>query len=622
MSKLIHFDSFFINELLSKINPSEIIKKTVSLKQKSSGEYLGLCPFHQEKTPSFTVSDNKGFYHCFGCGENGNIINFLQKTEGINFPEALKKLSILTGTPLPEVTESEDIKKHNQERSILHNIMNLSCEFFRNNLKKNKHNEAGNYLLERGISEEAIDTFKIGFAENSYDSLCNFLEQNHIPRAKTIDLGLAKLSQENKIYDYFRNRIMFPICDHKGNVIAFGGRSLDGSMPKYLNSPETQLFKKGEILYNEHIACSYTGKDRKLIVVEGYTDVVSMHCASLKSAVSPLGTALTLKQLKRLWNRDKTPVICMDGDAAGRKSMNRTAACALPMLTPEYNLKFAILPEGSDPDSIIKNKGAELLEKILNESIPMSQFLWEEEFSKYESKYNKNSPEISAALEKYFKDLVFSIENPLIKEHYEKFFKAKIWENFHRYNKKKAPKSSTKKSHSNSHMIKATEVKAKETKERDMSLDRSSIEGSNETLISIILNHPDILQSDEVYEDFINLSFTSPDFEKIQKEILDIYEILGTKIDKNLIISQKPSLEKLIKKYKVSFSPNENDPGTNLKYWKYYKLINNKAVMEKERESHNMKMNEASEKKAFALSKEIVKIDRCISDMQMSFNEN
>lgn len=598
-----YFDNFFLDELLSKIKPSEIIKKSTSLKQRKAGEFMGLCPFHKEKTPSFTVSDVKNFYHCFGCGENGTVINFLQKTEGLSFTETVKKLAIYTSTPLPKSFEKYDLQEY-ENKKTLYDIMELSCDFFQQNLYTKNNFEVKDYLTKRGITKEAVNTFRIGFIANNSDSLCSFLQSKNIKKEQIIELGLGRESSDKKLYDYFRNRIIFPICNYKGQVIAFGGRTINESMPKYLNSPETTLFKKNEILYNEHIASTHSRKNNKLVLVEGYMDVISMYCSSIKSVVAPLGTAITTKQIQRLWYIHRTPIACMDGDSAGRKSMERLANNALPLITPEYSLRFATLPAGSDPDDILKKEGSSYLNNLLDQAEPMSNFLWETELSKYN---NNTSPEISAYLEKYFNELNKLIKDPVVKNHYSNFFKQEIWKKFYKYKKNKSTKSA-----SNNLLLSLDSLKK----------DINSRAGSEEILISLVIHHPNILKDENIYEEFVKIDFSNEDLSTIRQEILDIYEAVGEEITQNSLLEKNSIFKNLIKKYKTPLLlRQESDIDFAIIFWKYYKLMNSKAILKEEFDVHNIVLNEDSQKKAFALLQEIVRIDRCLLDMQESFDK-
>lgn len=353
------FEKHFIDDLKRRLSITDIVGATVNLKPKGRGEFLGLCPFHSEKTPSFTVSDNKGFYHCFGCGAHGDAIRFLTEQRGLTYPEAIKEAALIAGVELPKQTVESKQKQQYIDDS--YELMKLASSWFSKNLKANVGKGALSYLKNRGLSDQTIEKFKIGFVSDEWDGLKSYLNRAGAPEELLIENGLVSSNENNtRTYDRFRNRIIFPIFDSGGNEIAFGGRIIfeDANAPKYLNSPETELFKKGYVLYGYNFARDEAYKKQQIIAVEGYMDVISLHQSGFKNVVAPLGTAVTENHIRHLWKTCDEPVFCLDGDNAGLRAMMRLAENHISMLVPGKTMKFAILPQGKDPDDVVKNFGA------------------------------------------------------------------------------------------------------------------------------------------------------------------------------------------------------------------------------------------------------------------------
>src|SRR6266446_6157381 len=350
------FTPQFLDELRARLPVSEVVGKRVKLK-KAGREWKGLSPFQQEKTPSFTVNDQKGFYHDFSSGKHGDIISFLMETEGVGFTEAVERLAQMAGVPLPAVTP--DAARHEQRRKTLYDVMELAAKFFIDTLASRNGAKARGYLGDRGISPTVQVQFRIGYAPSDRFALKEHLGAQNIPVEDMIEAGLLYSGDDIPVpYDRFRDRVMFPITDLRGRVIAFGGRALEKDVnAKYLNSPETPLFHKGDNLYNLASArvAAYNGSS--LVVVEGYIDVIAMVGAGFAASVAPLGTALTENQLALLWKMADEPILCFDGDKAGQKAAWRAADMALPHLLPGKSLRFALLPEGQDPDDLARSGG-------------------------------------------------------------------------------------------------------------------------------------------------------------------------------------------------------------------------------------------------------------------------
>ena len=380
----------FKDELRARIPLSDIIGKRMKL-TRAGREYKGCCPFHKEKTPSFTVNDIKGFYHCFGCGAHGDSIGFLMNHDNLSFMDAVEQLASLAGMQVPKATP-EDEKKYKQQAS-LYDLMDFAAKWYEQQLHHAENKKILKYLIERGLSSETIRSFKIGFAPSEDHGLKQALLKAGFKTEALIEAGLFKNSTKNQseIYPFFRGRIMFPVQDLQGRVVAFGGRVLpenyggppDKSAPKYINSPETAIFHKGRLLYGLSRARKAIGDGEPVVVVEGYMDVIALAQAGFRAAVAPLGTALTETQIQELWKvmpEDKrAPILCFDGDTAGQRAAGRALERVFPILKPDHSVKFAFLPEEHDPDSLIKNEGVPAMEKVLKGAIGLFDMLWLEE---------------------------------------------------------------------------------------------------------------------------------------------------------------------------------------------------------------------------------------------------
>lgn len=391
------------------------------------GDWWAPCPFHQEKSASFHVDDRKGYYYCFGCHAKGDAISFVKDTENVGFMEAVEILAQEAGLQMP--ARDPKAKEKSDRRTQLIEVMEQAVKFFRLQLKTAAAAEARAYLMQkRGLSVEALDRWEIGFAPPGWQNLMDALTGRGVPAELIIAAGLAKPSDKGKRpYDVFRDRIMFPIRDARGRAIAFGGRAMDpNDNAKYLNSPETALFDKGRNLYNHGPAREATGKDHRLILAEGYMDVIALSEAGFKGAVAPLGTAVTEHQLDLLWRMAPEPIVTLDGDTAGQRAAMRVIDLAMPKLKAGQSLRFAVMPEGKDPDDLLKAEGPAAMEAILEGAMPMVKLLWQREI---EGKVF-DSPERRAALDKALREKLKKITDPSIKSHYGEAIKelrAELW---------------------------------------------------------------------------------------------------------------------------------------------------------------------------------------------------
>lgn len=407
------FPPGFLDELRARVSISDVVGRKVSLKRRSGSEYAGLCPFHNEKTPSFTVNDKKGFYHCFGCGEHGDAVGFVMKTEGLSFPESVEKLAREVGLPVPRATPAE--RERADRAATLQQVVELAARWFQKQLHLPAGRHGLDYLRGRGLSNETIDDFRLGFAPDSRDGLIAALKREYVPIEKIVEAGLAIQPEDNREpYDRFRGRVMFVINDRRGRAIAFGGRVMGAGEPKYLNSPETPLFHKGANLYCLDRARQAATKDQPVIVAEGYMDVISLHGAGFTGAVAPLGTALTESQLGELWKLADEPYLCFDGDNAGRRAAARAAERALPLLRAGKSLRFLTLPAGEDPDSLIRTRGPDAVRRVIELARPLSDVVWDMET---EGK-SADTPERRASLQRGVEQRVGGIADPIVRDYY------------------------------------------------------------------------------------------------------------------------------------------------------------------------------------------------------------
>ncbi|MBF9150212.1 DNA primase [Novosphingobium jiangmenense] len=367
----------WLDELRTRISLSGVIGRSVRV-TKAGREFKACCPFHNEKTPSFTINDEKGFYHCFGCGAHGDVIRWMTDHQGLPFMEAVKELALQAGMEVP-APDPRAAKKAEQQKS-LHDVMQAAQDFFVRCLAEERGSEARRYLASRGFPAQIVRDFGFGFAPDSRTALKEAL--SGFSDEMLIEAGLRIVVEGKEPYDRFRGRLMLPILDPRGRVIAFGGRILTAEKtdaPKYLNSPDTPLFDKGRTVYNLHRAGPASRQSGRVVVVEGYMDVVALAAAGIGEAVAPLGTALTEHQIERLWRLVETPTLCFDGDSAGQRAAMRAITRALPLLRPGHSLRIVTLPAGMDPDDVVKKQGSAAMEQLLAEARSLVDVLWEAE---------------------------------------------------------------------------------------------------------------------------------------------------------------------------------------------------------------------------------------------------
>lgn len=502
-----------IDIIKSKLLLSDIVGKKVRL-IKRGDSFVGLCPFHNEKTPSFSVSNVKGLYYCFGCSAHGDAFEFISQTEGLSFKEALEKLASVAGVELPKNLSFD------KENDKLFSALNLAASWF---AQKNRGVMA--YLRQRKISLKIIDKFKIGYAPSS--GLKEYLNSSGIKDEILIDVGLI-----NKNFrDYFYDRLIFPIHNITGKVIGFGGRALNSEQqPKYLNSPESQLFKKRENLYGLNFALSEIRKKQHLFVVEGYMDVIALHQAGISNTVAPLGTAISAEQIKNLWKLAKEISICMDGDSAGRHAAIRIAELVLPILEPGYTLKFVTLPSNKDPYDIcneLEYKTEDVLSAFNRSTELHSEYLWHHIIDSNLQNYEKFAPEKYSILEHKFMEYVNAISNISIKRYYRDYFYKKVNE----------LRSSFKKQIFKSRL--------RETKGEylyDKSPELIEAEQNQAITLRIVIEFPELLNQPIFFEQFSHFEFTNTKMKGLQQRIIDLTNNLS-ELSKKVLLQELEQLD-------------------------------------------------------------------------------
>ncbi|MEO1280628.1 MAG: DNA primase [Pseudomonadota bacterium] len=528
-----------LDEIRARLPVSSVVGRSVPLKRKGR-EFAGLSPFKDEKTPSFFVNDQKGFYHCFASGEHGDIFKFLMTTQGLSFPEAVTKLAEEAGVQLPKLERVDP--KVEEQRDRWYRLLDATAQFFVSALYSAQGRHCLSYLEgKRGLSSATLETFQIGFAPNSRTALKEHLRSHGFNEAEMATMGVLIAGDDiPQPYDRFRNRAIFPIHDIKGRVIAFGGRALADDQPaKYLNSPETPLFHKGHQLYNAHRARKASYDNRRILVVEGYMDVVALAQAGITEAVAPLGTALTENQIKLLWRYTDEPTLCFDGDSAGRKAAHRAIDTAMHMLAPGHSLKFAFLSDGQDPDDLIREGGTRAIEATIAAAKPFADIMFEREWGTG----TWNTPERRAQLERQLGTLIARIENQDVRNHYQSNIRNRLYEAWSNARRAK-PKGSSQAnlaragargftgSTPSRQQNGAQNGRARTPwlePQRTSSLKHSRLVAGaaaqpsmRETLlIKALLNHPWLI--DEYSEDIARLEITSPRLRNLKNAILSAH---------------------------------------------------------------------------------------------------
>jgi DNA primase len=510
------FPPSFLEELRRRIALSGVVGRRVRLAKKGR-EFEGLCPFHNEKSPSFFVNDEKAFYHCFGCGAHGDVIGFVMNTEGLSFPETVERLAGEAGLDVPR--ESRESPEQRDHLATLYEATQAASEYFQEELKKPAGRLGLEYLKKRGLDEADIARFKLGFAPDNRNGLKAYLTKRSVSEAVAVETGLLIRAEDKpESFDRFRGRVMFPIADKRGRVIAFGGRIIGDGQPKYLNSPETPLFHKGRVLFAHHLAREAASKSGSVIVNEGYMDVVALHKAGFVNAVAPLGTALTEEQLGELWRLAPEPLLCFDGDSAGQRAAGRAAERALPLLEPGKSLRFVTLPPGQDPDDVVRQPGGVmLLRKLLEDARPLVDIVWELELNAGPH----DTPERRADLRRRLRERVFEIRDQDVREFYKRDLDERQRAMFggppsampQRANRADRPRNGKRPWNEPDPYV----------KQRPANLQAEQVNASSHAraLLAAFLNHPEL--ADEYQERLAQMSFGEERLDSLRHEIVNTF---------------------------------------------------------------------------------------------------
>jgi len=531
------FTPDFLDEIRGRIPVSDLVGRRVKLVRKGR-EHSGLCPFHNEKTPSFTVNDDKGFYHCFGCGAHGDVIKFVRETEGLSFPETIERLAGQAGLALPEYSPED--RRQADRRKTLYEVMETAAKWFESQLVARGGAEGLDYLTRRGLRRETIKGFRLGYAPEGRTALKDaLLSRDGISEDMLVEGGLLIRPEDDAgitkpAYDRFRHRVMFPITDRQGRVVAFGGRALEArAKAKYLNSPETPLFHKGRLLYNLAGARKASYDAGRVLVAEGYMDVIAMAQAGFKNAVAPLGTAVTEEQIVELWKMAPEPLMCFDGDTAGVRAAYRVAERALPLLKAGHSFRFVHLPPGEDPDSYISGHGRQAFLDLLEQGRPLVDVLWDMKTARQPT----DTPEQRAGLEQTLSETLAEIRNKTIRGYYDKAFQERLsrllgdafvadhsLENqpAEPYGKKNHPEFSPKAYGGMDKSGRNREIPGVAKLQNTNLLKQRNPGGVKweKLLILTVLNHPWLLKKH--HEEFATYIFESAELDKLRSEIIDV----------------------------------------------------------------------------------------------------
>lgn len=503
----------FKEELRTRLTLSELVGRKVRL-TRAGREFKGCCPFHNEKTPSFYVNDDKQFYHCFGCGAHGDVIGFAMQHDNLSFIEAIEALASEAGLEVPKASPQE-IKKAKEEKS-LYSLLEDATRWMEAQLRDPSNQQAYRYITERGNTEEQLNAFRVGYAPHDGQAIRKAMQALDYTDAQMIEAGVLRAGKQGREpYAFFRERIMFPVQDIRGRVVAYGGRTLPDHllMPnsgdyvpaKYMNSSDTTLFDKGRILYGMPRARQAAVDGQPLVVVEGYVDVMACIKAGYHGAMAPMGTALTEDQIAVLWKMipddNKTPILCFDGDSAGQRAAIRASERIIPMLKPGHSASIAFLPEGQDPDSLVNSQGKKALEGVLNTAMPLVDFLWRV----HTQDQGFKTPEERAGLSKKIEEEVSRIPDRDVQHYYRQALRDKIREAFGGFK----PNFGKNGSFGN-----------KKTQKPSLSLKKPTFTGREVKLLAAILNHPSIF--DQFEEEIGVLEVKNPRLDALRQEIIDI----------------------------------------------------------------------------------------------------
>jgi DNA primase len=510
------FPPNFLDELRARLPVSEVVGRRVRLK-KTGREWKGLSPFNKERTPSFTVNDQKGFFHDFSSGKHGDIFGFVMETEGVTFPEAVERLASMAGIAMPKMSEQAAVEE--QHRRSLHDVIELAAKFFETTLAARAGAKARGYLADRGLEPPTQLKFRLGYASPDRFALKEHLGGHGVSVEFMVEAGLLVAGDDIPVpYDRFRDRVMFPISDLRGRVVAFGGRAFDKDAPaKYLNSPETPLFHKGGLLYNAASARAAANDGAPLIAVEGYIDVIAMVTAGFPATVAPLGTALTDDQLGLLWRMADEPILCFDGDAAGRRAAYRAVDLALPLLRPGKSLLFAALPDGQDPDDLVRAGGRGAISDVLALARPLADVLWtrETEAGRFDT------PERRAGLEAQLAQVTSTIPDA-VRKYYRQDVDARMRQLFApsiAIQSRNATYSKQSRQPGRAPLNPPPVVASPQLSASPIVRgSRTALQPREALILLAIMNHPWLLESHA--EELVDIEFLHPDADRLRREML------------------------------------------------------------------------------------------------------
>ena len=495
----------YLDEIKLRLKVSQVVGKTVQLKKRGK-EFIGLSPFKNEKSPSFTVNDEKEFYHCFSSGEHGNIFDFLMKTKSIGFGEAVRSLAAEAGMQpfrFSNFDKKKDLRFQNYK-----NILKDYSDHFHKQLFSSNNQEAKEYLLKRGLNKNTLEEFQLGYVpwqNNFYEELLTKYSEEEINLT-----GLFyKNDKTGKFIDRFNSRVIFPINNITGNTIAFGGRIIrDGKLAKYINSPETEFYKKGSMIFNLDKAKELRSEKEEVLIVEGYMDVVSVYSSGIKNVISNSGTALTQRQISLIWKFFSNPIICLDGDESGQKAALRIAEKLFPLINEKNKIYFSIMPDGTDPDDYIKQKGKNEFLNLLKEKKIIQSFIWDYHLSKID----QNNPYEISKFEKEIKSLSYSIQDETLKKYVLEDFLEKIKRLTHIQNSKQNYKYFSFKKNKNFQVLKETKILHQKRK------DLSKIQIIEFSILYIILNFLELVS--KKIEELSQIKFLSEKNEELKNTII------------------------------------------------------------------------------------------------------
>jgi len=510
------FPQSFLDEIRARVPLTQLVGRRVALKQKGRGDWWGNSPFTNEKTPSFHVVDDKGFYHCFSTGEHGDHFSWLMQVEGQSFPEAVETIAGLAGMEVPKSTPEE--RQREERRKDLGDVVAFARDWYVRRLESAEGREARDYLAGRGLDQMTIEAFQLGYAPDDRDSLLTAAKAQGIEMAQLIEAGLYRQPEDGRSpYPLFRNRIMFPINDRRGRAIAFGGRFMGDAkaigVGKYINSPETPLFDKSRTLYNLDRARDPARQGEPLLVVEGYMDVIALWKAGFTAAVAPLGTAVTEQQIAELWRHADEPVLCLDGDVAGQKAAIRAAERAMPGLEPGKSLSFAFLPEGEDPDSLVSGPGgAREMNDVLRGAHPLAQFLFETETEGL----RLDTPERRARLEADLFKQAAGIRDELVRREYQRSFRDMLFQLHRKHSQnrlKQTRRQAIREFRATRDAARGPQAEAPFGRRMLEDTSKRLVRRQQEIVLATLVNHPDLIaEFDEVLDVFV----FDPDLDKLR----------------------------------------------------------------------------------------------------------